>query len=68
MMNTTTSFRFEVNTQGKLHAAGSTNSVNPDFGPNLDTQYPDSFSSDALSIALIGPDEERRKAAAIALA
>ena len=67
MMNTT-SFRFEVNTQEELHAAGSTNSVNSDFAPNLDTQYPDSFSSDALSIALIGPDEERRKAAAIALA
>ena len=68
MSKTTTSFRFKVNMQGKLHAAGSTNSVNPDFAPNLDTQYPDSFGSDALSIALIGPDEERRKAAAIALA
>ncbi|MGA2652479.1 MAG: AAA family ATPase [Terracidiphilus sp.] len=67
-MINTTSFRFEVNPQGKLSAAGSINSVNPDFNPNLDTQYPDSFDSDALSIALIGPDEERRKAAAIALA
>jgi pilus assembly protein CpaE len=67
-MRKTTSFQSEVSTQGKLHAAGSANSVNPDFTPNLDTQYPDSFGSDALSIALIGPDEERRKAAAIALA
>jgi pilus assembly protein CpaE len=68
MDKTTTSFQSEVSTQGKLHAAGSANSVNPDFTPNLDTQYPDSFGTDALSIALIGPDEERRKAAAIALA
>ena len=68
MIKTTTSFRFKVNMQGKLHAAGSTNSVNPDFAPNLDTQYPDSFGSEALSIALVGPDEERRKAAVIALA
>lgn len=67
MINTTT-FRFEFKTQGKLSAAGSTHSVNPDFTPNLDTQYPDSFGSDTLSIALVGPDEERRKAAAIALA
>jgi len=68
MINTTKSSRFEVGEQGKLHASGSTNSVNSDFSSNLDTQYPDSFGSDALSIALIGPDEERRRAAAIALA
>ena len=60
MINTTKSSRFEVGEQGKLHASGSTNSVNSDFSSNLDTQYPDSFGSDALSIELIGPDEERR--------
>ena len=34
----------------------------------LDDQYPDSLGAGALSIALIGPDEDRRKAAASALA
>jgi Flp pilus assembly CpaE family ATPase len=42
--------------------------VNPDSSPYLDDQYPDSLGGDMLSIALIGPDEERRKAAATALA
>ena len=31
-------------------------------------QYPDSLGADVLSIALIGPDEDRRRAAATALA
>jgi Flp pilus assembly CpaE family ATPase len=34
----------------------------------LADQYPDSLGGNALSIALIGPDEERRKAASTALA
>ncbi|MGD0294736.1 MAG: AAA family ATPase [Terracidiphilus sp.] len=34
----------------------------------LDDQYPDSLGGNMLSIALIGPDEERRKAASTALA
>jgi len=42
--------------------------VNPDSSHYLDDQYPDSLGGDMLSIALIGPDEERRKAAATALA
>jgi pilus assembly protein CpaE len=68
MINTTTNYRFQGKAEGKLNEAGSTSSVNPDFSPNLDTQFSESMGSDALSIALIGPDEERRKAAAIALA
>jgi Flp pilus assembly CpaE family ATPase len=42
--------------------------VNSDSSRYLDDQYPDSLGGDVLSIALIGPDEERRKAAATALA
>jgi len=42
--------------------------VSSDSFPYAASQYPDSFSSDPLSIALIGPEEERRKAAANALA
>lgn len=68
MIETTTNYRLHGNPEGKLHAAGSTSSVNPDLSPNFDTQFSDSLGSDALSIALIGPDEERRKAAEIALA
>jgi pilus assembly protein CpaE len=68
MPNTTSIFRFEGNEVGKSQATGSTNAVNQDFSPNLDTQFSDSLGSDGLSIALIGPDEDRRKSAAIALA
>ncbi|MFY9853193.1 MAG: AAA family ATPase [Terracidiphilus sp.] len=42
--------------------------MNSDSSPYLDDQYPDSLGGDMLSIALIGPDEDRRKAAATALA
>lgn len=35
---------------------------------NLDTKYPDSAGAELLSIALIGPDEDRRRAVATALA
>jgi Flp pilus assembly CpaE family ATPase len=35
---------------------------------NLDTNYPDSIGAEVLSIALIGPDVERREAVASALA
>ena len=42
--------------------------MNSDSSPYFDVQYPDSLGGDILSIALIGPDDERRKAAASALA
>jgi len=42
--------------------------VNSDSSPYFEAQSPDSLGSDPLSIALIGPDEERRNAAAKALA
>ncbi|HUD74954.1 MAG TPA: response regulator, partial [Terracidiphilus sp.] len=42
--------------------------MNSDSSHYLDDQYPDSLGSDVLSIALIGPDEDRRRAAASALA
>lgn len=38
------------------------------LSPNFDTKYPDSIGNGALSIALIGPDEGRRKAMSSALA
>ncbi|MGA3373606.1 MAG: hypothetical protein ABSC48_17800, partial [Terracidiphilus sp.] len=42
--------------------------MNSESSPYLDDQYPDSLGADLLSIALLGPDEDRRKAAAKALA
>jgi Flp pilus assembly CpaE family ATPase len=61
-------YQFEVETKGSFQAPGSGNSVNPNSSSYLDPQYPDSFGADPLSIALIGPDEQRRRAAAYALA
>jgi pilus assembly protein CpaE len=58
----------QVNEQAMLHAAWSIISVSSDSYSYLDPQFPESLGSDPLSIALIGPDEERRKAAATALA
>jgi Flp pilus assembly CpaE family ATPase len=42
--------------------------VNSESSSFIDDQYPDSLGGNVLSIALIGPDEGRRKAAATALA
>ncbi len=39
-----------------------------ELSPNFDTRYPDSIGNGALSIALIGPDDGRRKAMSNALA
>jgi len=36
--------------------------------PYLDSNYPDSFGGETLTVALIGPDEVRRRAASAALA
>jgi pilus assembly protein CpaE len=68
MSNSQLTYRFSVNPQGELPAAGNGDPVNSDSSLCLDDRYPDSLGADLLSIALIGPDEERRKAAAAALA
>jgi Flp pilus assembly CpaE family ATPase len=61
-------YQFEGETKESFQAPGSGNFVNPNSSSYLDPQYPDSFGADPLSIALIGPDEQRRRAAAFALA
>jgi len=68
MSNWQSTYQHSVNPRGKLHAAGGSNPVNSESQQYLDDQYPDSLGADVLSIALIGPDEDRRKAAASALA
>ena len=68
MTDSPSTYSFLDNPQGKYRASGGSNPVNSDTSPYLDDQYPDSLGADLLSIALIGPDEGRRKAAATALA
>jgi Flp pilus assembly CpaE family ATPase len=68
MSNSESSYRFLDNSQETSHTLGGSNPVNSDTSSYLDDQYPDSLGADVLSIALVGPDEERRKAAASALA
>ena len=67
MSNWQSSYRSSANPQGKPQASGGSNPVNSDPSYLAD-QYPDSLGGNMLSIALIGPDEERRKAASTALA
>jgi Flp pilus assembly CpaE family ATPase len=68
MSNSESSYRFSEKPQEGYSAAGGSNPVNSDSSSYLDDQYPDSLGADVLSIALIGPDEDRRRAAASALA
>jgi Flp pilus assembly CpaE family ATPase len=68
MSNWQSTYQSSPNPQGKLHALGGSNPVNSESSSSyLDDQYPDSFGADVLSIALIGPNEDCRKAAARAL-
>jgi len=68
MSNWQSSYEFSTNPRARSQAERGNNPVNPDSSRYLDDQYPDSLGGDMLSIALIGPDEDRRKAAAAALA
>ena len=68
MSDSPLTYRFLDNPQGKFSPSGGSNPVNSDTSQYLDDQYPDSLGNDVLTIALIGPDEGRRKAAASALA
>jgi pilus assembly protein CpaE len=54
--------------QGLSKEARSEGTVSTDSSPFFGSQYPDSIGSEALSIALIGPNEERRAAALLAMA
>jgi pilus assembly protein CpaE len=54
--------------QENNHEARSERSVTTDSSPYFGSQYPESIGATSLSIALIGPSEERRGAAMRALA
>ena len=68
MSNWQSSYQFSANSQGKLQESGGSDPVNSESSSYLDDQYPDSLGGNVLSIALIGPDEERRKVTSTALA
>jgi Flp pilus assembly CpaE family ATPase len=59
---------YRLNRQEESELAGSSASVNSSSSSNLDLQYDGSSETGLLSIALIGPDEERRNAVARSLA
>jgi len=61
-------YQSQVNPQAFQEPTGSSTAVNSFLSPDLDPQYPDSFGASVLSIALIGPDADRRRAATRSLA
>ena len=67
MAESTSTYRFLATPNGTAHAAGSSTHMNSTYSTYIDSSSPDSIGSDALSIALFGPDEKRRKEAASAL-
>jgi len=67
MAESTSTYQFLSTSNGTAHAAGSSTQMNPTNTTFIDPSAPESIGSDVLSIALIGPDEARRKEAASAL-
>jgi len=68
MPNPVTTYQFQVNPQEESQLTRSSESVSSISSLGLDDRYSDSVGADLLLIALIGPDKERRMAAAAALA
>ena len=60
-------YQFLANAQGTSYGAGSSTPMNSNGSIYADPSSPDSVGNDVLSIALIGPHEQRRKEAARAL-
>jgi Flp pilus assembly CpaE family ATPase len=67
MPNFRTSHKYHVAQQRESEPTANGVSVNSSSSQYFDSQFPDSLGG-ILSIALIGPDEQRRKAVATALA
>jgi len=67
MAESNTTYQFMSPQTGTSPAAGSSASMSSSSYANFGASSPDSVGSDVLSIALIGPDEKRRKEAATAL-
>jgi len=67
MAETHTTYQFMSPQSGAGPAAGSSTTMSAHTSTYLEGSSPDSIGSEVLSIALIGPDEQRRKEAANAL-
>src|SRR5580658_2853983 len=59
--------RLEVDSRESSQAAGSSHVVSSNSYQNPGSQYPDSLGAETMSIALIGPDDLRRRTAFNAL-
>jgi pilus assembly protein CpaE len=59
--------RTEVEAAEDPRAAGSSKVVSSNYSPNPGPQYPDSLGAESLTIALVGPDDLRRRTAYNAL-
>jgi Flp pilus assembly CpaE family ATPase len=68
VFNSQKTYQFRVNRQEESEVSGSAGSLSSSSSPSLDPQYPELNGADRLSIALIGPDEERRSAVGGAIA
>jgi pilus assembly protein CpaE len=66
-MSTHPRYQFEIDPRAPYQAPVSIDSANASRNSSPEPQYPDSFGQEALSIALIGPDDERRNAAGMVL-
>jgi pilus assembly protein CpaE len=68
MFDSQSASRIQANTNDTPQAPGSSKPVSSNFSQNPGPQYPDSLGAESLSIALIGPDDLRRRTAFNALA
>jgi pilus assembly protein CpaE len=67
MAETVTSYQFLTSPQGTSQSTGSSTFMNSNTYSSIEASSPESIGSETLSIALIGPDQLRRKEAANAL-
>jgi pilus assembly protein CpaE len=68
MMQSQTTYKFLIDPQEPLETARSISAMNPNSASYIDHHVPETFGGSNLSIVLIGPDDTRRRAAAVALA
>ncbi len=68
MMNAQVKYQFLIDPQEPSEKVRSITDVNAHSASFAESQYPDTFGAGNMSIVLIGPDDQRRRAAADALA
>ena len=68
MRNAQVKYQFLIDPREPLETVRSITDVNAHSASFADSQYPDTFGAGNMSIVLISPDDQRRRAAADALA